>query len=108
MKSVQKAVAAYLSSILPISKSTKDVSKQLLRPGADGSWEWGANLPGAAALLQGLMLCLELTVPEELSPVPASIRQQLPARWVGMCLAGSPYNWLLHATGEALLLKLRK
>ena len=101
-------MAAYLSSILPISKSTKDVSKQLLRPGADGSWEWGANLPGAAALLQGLMLCLELTVPEELSPVPASIRQQLPARWVGMCLSGSPYNWLLHATGEALLLKLRK
>ena len=42
-------MAAYLSSILPISKSTKDVSKQLLRPGADGSWEWGANLPGPAS-----------------------------------------------------------
>ena len=75
-------MATYLSSVLPISNSTKDSSKQLLRPGADGSWEWGANLPGAAALLQGLMLCLELTVPEELSPVPGSIRRQLPARWV--------------------------
>ena len=82
LKSVQKAVATYLSNNLPISDSTKDSSQQLLRPGADGSWEWGNNLPGAAALLQGLMLCLELTVPEELSPVPAHIRQQLPARWV--------------------------
>ena len=75
-------MATYLSSVLPINNPIKDSSAQLLRTGADGGWEWGSNLPGAAALLQGLMLCLELTVPEELSPVPASIRQRLPARWV--------------------------
>ncbi|KAK9829312.1 hypothetical protein WJX72_005143 [[Myrmecia] bisecta] len=80
LQSLRTALDEYLSPLLSGSGSGR------LLISKDGVWEWGLDLPAAAALLHGLTLVAELKVDATLALMPASVKASLPAKF--LTLAG--------------------